>query len=915
MYKERDGYRMNMKNNSKMNIKIKKDNNPIIKRVLISLLIFSFVFVEVFLAGANGMVVNAADIYDLDANTNYISFGNLSKGDQPDYQQIILTNDTDRAVSIIWYKSDPDNFLYVDAPSNSTINAHGTAVYYVKAKTDVGAGVHRASIYFADSSDASYMYGECVDVSMTIREEKPYVTSVSVTPGNISVTRNSNIRFGVNVSGGNNFNSNVDWSISGQNGNTYIDNSGTLSIGSNENASSITVRATSKQDSSVYGTATVTITKDKYTVTVSANPNNGGAVTGGGTVDENGNVSLVASPYTGYQFVRWLQDGREISTSAKYTINNVNENKNIVAEFKQVNCKVRVLSNHSYGGSVTGDSTVPYGSDLTITAKANPGYRFDGWYENNNKVSDNASYKMSVQGDHTYTAMFNPNTYSVISGVSPAGAGTITGIGDYNQGDTATLRAKPADGYVFTGWFLNGAEFSQNDQITISGVNKDYSFVAYFTKKGITTYNVTSSTADSNGTISPDGNYLIPQGSSATYAITPKSGYVIADVKVDNVSIGAVSSYTFTNVTSAHNIVVSFKPQPEPPKHEEHNNGSNTGNTNANNTGNNNAGNNNSGNNTGNNNTGNNNANAGNNTSYDNNISNGVNNNANNNANVKVDNSDDLSRPVDDINLDDEVGILQEYNISDEQAINLIRNGGGQEMFEKALHDGTFQINIYNELGNEVGAIYSIFEFNESEVSLPNLKDVLGGMLTDQDLLDILHSKDVRISFNIFNNTNSIDENERKYLQTALFGGMQIGEYFEIVILKTVDGVTTEITELSKPMTVRIAVPMDLRQDGRSYYIIRSHKDKDGFVKTDILTDIDSDSNKVAFESDRFSAYALAYTVPYSEQKTTSSGNVNVKDTNNTNGIAVLGIVVGGCALTLVCVNGAIAGKKRRKKK
>lgn len=45
-----------------------------------------------------------------------------------------------------------------------------------------------------------------------------------------------------------------------------------------------------------------------------------------------------------------------------------------------------------------------------------------------------------------------------------------------------------------------------------------------------------------------------------TVSIRPSTGYKIADVKVDGNSIGARSSYTFTNVTTDHTISASFAP-------------------------------------------------------------------------------------------------------------------------------------------------------------------------------------------------------------------------------------------------------------------------------------------------------------------------------------------------------------------
>lgn len=67
------------------------------------------------------------------------------------------------------------------------------------------------------------------------------------------------------------------------------------------------------------------------------------------------------------------------------------------------------------------------------------------------------------------------------------------------------------------------------------------------------------SSAKGNGTITPVGNITIPKGSSQTFTTTPDPGYEIADVLVDGKSVGAVSSYTFENVTSDHTISAMFK--------------------------------------------------------------------------------------------------------------------------------------------------------------------------------------------------------------------------------------------------------------------------------------------------------------------------------------------------------------------
>ena len=71
-------------------------------------------------------------------------------------------------------------------------------------------------------------------------------------------------------------------------------------------------------------------------------------------------------------------------------------------------------------------------------------------------------------------------------------------------------------------------------------------------------FTITAS-AGSGGTISPQGTSTVTSGASKTYAIAPKTGYGISSVQVDGVSVGAVSSYTFSGVKANHSIKALFK--------------------------------------------------------------------------------------------------------------------------------------------------------------------------------------------------------------------------------------------------------------------------------------------------------------------------------------------------------------------
>lgn len=106
---------------------------------------------------------------------------------------------------------------------------------------------------------------------------------------------------------------------------------------------------------------------------------------------------------------------------------------------------------------------------------------------------------------------------------------------------------------------LSNTEYQVRLKAHCSATNQSiYTGIVTFTTQaeGVT-YTITASTGD-NGTITPSGNVTVEEGASQLFTITANNGYLIEDVLVDNVSQGAISSYTFTNVQANHTIFASF---------------------------------------------------------------------------------------------------------------------------------------------------------------------------------------------------------------------------------------------------------------------------------------------------------------------------------------------------------------------
>ncbi len=264
---------------------------------------------------------------------------------------------------------------------------------------------------------------------------------------------------------------------------------------------------------------------NSYTVTVSAAYNTaaatgtyttgtvGGTVSGGGSKYYGTQASLSASANTGYQFIGWFES--LTATSAKSNANpytpTITANLTLIAKFsiKQYTVSVKAYGNsaaalNSYtegvGGTVSGAGKVYYNQKASLTASAKTGYTFGGWYTSSNvsgtPVATGTTYSPAITGDVTYYAKFSVKsskvniyaygnsgadqskfTLGVGGNVNTDGTETTTSTSkEFYYGAVYTVRAYPATGYAFGGWYRDAAlttEATDNVSET-GGLYSDY---------------------------------------------------------------------------------------------------------------------------------------------------------------------------------------------------------------------------------------------------------------------------------------------------------------------------------------------------------------------------------------------------------------------------------------------------------
>ncbi len=170
------------------------------------------------------------------------------------------------------------------------------------------------------------------------------------------------------------------------------------------------------------------------------------------------------------------------------------------------------------------------------------------------------SITIGPSASRTLTASF-VRYYGVTSSVSGNDGGTIDPVGTTPvlSGQSITFNIQPDNGYRLLQIVDNGVNQGNSLSYSITNITATHNVVVTF----LPTY-IIHATAGPNGTISPIGDTIVDSGTNMNFTISPTMGFRINDVLVDGASVGALSSYNFTNVTAPHTIEVTFLESPIP---------------------------------------------------------------------------------------------------------------------------------------------------------------------------------------------------------------------------------------------------------------------------------------------------------------------------------------------------------------
>ena len=286
-----------------------------------------------------------------------------------------------------------------------------------------------------------------------------------------------------------------------------------------------------------------------YEVTTAANPAEGGTATGAGIYEYGNEVRIEATPNAGYSFLGWYENDELVTSDLSYSFE-IFGNRDFTARFSLNQHTVITRATPTEGGTTTGDGVYDYGTKITVTATANTGYTFAGWYQGSEKITDDPSIPVTVVENLTLTARFDRNQYTVVTEADPTEGGKTSGDGTYSHGSQVTVKATAEAGYAFTGWFEDGKKVSEDAEYQFE-VTGNRALTAKFEQ---IVYQVTAN-AERGGTAEGTGDYHY--GDTATVKATVDETFTFDGWYEGTSKVSDDLAYSFT-VTSDRELTAKF---------------------------------------------------------------------------------------------------------------------------------------------------------------------------------------------------------------------------------------------------------------------------------------------------------------------------------------------------------------------
>jgi len=180
-------------------------------------------------------------------------------------------------------------------------------------------------------------------------------------------------------------------------------------------------------------------------------------------------VCLEAFPDAGWEFDAWSGD---ITTVDNPTTITIDGNKSVTATFTQIEYTIITSTSGTGSGAIEVTPVGPYyyNDEVTLSANADAGSMFTGWYEDLTGTTNPETH--IITSNIEVTAEFTLIEYTLT--INIVGSGYVTKDPEqatYHYGDNVQLHATVDNGWIFSDWSGDMVSTDNPDTITIDDNN------------------------------------------------------------------------------------------------------------------------------------------------------------------------------------------------------------------------------------------------------------------------------------------------------------------------------------------------------------------------------------------------------------------------------------------------------------
>ncbi|MHB8893928.1 MAG: InlB B-repeat-containing protein, partial [Candidatus Geothermincolia bacterium] len=302
-------------------------------------------------------------------------------------------------------------------------------------------------------------------------------------------------------------------------------------------------------------TVVVTFAPDTFTVSASVNGTGGTVDPAQQSVAYGGTATVNIHPDAHYHVSEITDNGTPQTLGSSYVISNVSANHTVVVKFALDTFTVGATVSGGHGSVNPTTQTVSYGGNASISIVPDADYHVETITDNGlSKSVANPYVIANVAANHDVVVTFALNTYSVDASVSGVGGTVDPGHQAIGAGGTATVNITPEANYHISGITDNNVAKPIAGPYVINNVREDHAVVVTFE---LDQFTVTASVTGGHGSVNPT-SHSYGYGESASVNITPDANYHIATITDNTVSMPVANPYVISNVTAAHDVVVTF---------------------------------------------------------------------------------------------------------------------------------------------------------------------------------------------------------------------------------------------------------------------------------------------------------------------------------------------------------------------